>query len=353
MMRPALAVAALLAALPALRAQEEKKPSTSGEKPAGQHPAAPDPKTKEHEALRALAGTWEITFKMTPAEGEPIEAKGREHAELVCGGLWLKATMAGEMAGKQHEGIWLLGYDPAAKVYRGICADNQESTPTHSEGRYDPKAKTWMFSGTNSMGRFETTAVVKDDDHMVETGTCVENGKESKIEITRTRTKGAQPKDASAGGGDQAADNGELAKLVGRWEAVMKASPQPGAPATDMPATETVVPVCGGRYVWTDYRMKWEGQPFEGHALMGYDPAKKQYVSYWIDSMTPTASQAAGTMDTAKKALVLEGTSKDMQGKPQKTEQTFTWKDADTRVMKMECRGEQSENFEITYRRKG
>jgi len=49
------------------------------------------------------------------------------------------------------------------------------------------------------------------------------------------------------------------------------------------------------------------GQPFEGHALTGYDTAAKQYVSWWIDSASALVSHTAGSFDAAEKVCTMSG----------------------------------------------
>jgi hypothetical protein len=357
MNRHALTVAALFAAVPTLIAQDDKK-KAPGDQPSKQDSiqqgAAPNPKTKEHDALKAFAGNWEITHKMTPPGGQAIESKGTQRCELICNGLWLKCAINGQHEGKPYQGLWLLGYDPTKKSYRGIWVDNNEATVSNSEGRYDEKAKTWQFTGSMPTGDFKTTVVLKDADNYVETGTCTQDGKETKMEITAKRAKGALTAEAAATTPPKppTKEHEELLKTVGDWDATMKVSPAPGAAPVEMPGSEKVIPICDGRYVWTDFRMQWEGQPFEGHALMGYDPTQKKYVSYWFDSMNPVVSESAGTFDPSKKAVTLNGTSRDKNGKPTTTKEVCAWKDDNTRHMTMECKGEQNESFELTLKRK-
>src|SRR5262245_56618091 len=108
MNRTALLVAASLAALPLLSAQEDKAKTAP---PAGQ--AMPDQKTKEHDLLKGFVGNWDVTCSgEMPGEAKPGESKGSERAELICKGLWLKSQLSGEFGGQKMQGLWLLGYDP-------------------------------------------------------------------------------------------------------------------------------------------------------------------------------------------------------------------------------------------------
>ncbi|HLU38232.1 MAG TPA: DUF1579 family protein [Planctomycetota bacterium] len=352
MIRPVLALAATAAFFPTLHAQDDHRAQPPGGTGATAQ-AQPNPRTEEHDALRSFVGTWEVTCKMTTADGQTMEAKGIERAELMCNGLWLKATGEGTWGDTPYRMLWLLGYDPHGKSFRGVCVDNHEPSPVENEGHYDADSKTFTFRGTGQQGPFEVTSVVKDADTIVETGTCRMDGKECKMEITRKRTSGKAPAEASAAKGDgDGEERAELARLVGTWEATMKVAPTPGAPVQEMKGSEVVVPVCAGRYVWTTFSMDWQGRPFEGHALFGYDEQQKKFVSYWIDSMSPSLSKSTGSLDASGKVLTMHGSSRDAAGKPVSTTETHTWKGEGERHMKMEMRGEQAESFEITYARK-
>jgi hypothetical protein len=352
MNRQTLAVAALLAALPSLVAQETK--ATDKKPVAADQGSPPNPKTKEHDALKTFAGAWDLNFKSTaPGSDKPTESKGTETAELICGGLFLKSVMEGECEGKQMHAMWLLGYDPFAKQYKGVCVSNHDSSPSPVTGRYDDKTKTWEFSGTNAQGPFKSTCLFKDANTMVETCVGTVDGKESKMEISRTRSKTALARNAAAPVAKAPSkEHEELWKTIGQWDAVLKMAPAPGAPVAEMPGSERVVPICDGHWVWSDFTMQWQGRPFEGHALAGYDPTQKKYVSYWFDSMNPVPNEAIGTYDPASKTTTLIGSARDQNGKPATSKEVTTWKDDDTRHMKMEVKGENNESFEIIFKRK-
>ena len=358
-----LFVAALCVALPTLVAQEAKKnapPAT------GEMQAPPNPKTAAHDALKAFAGTWDCTTKMTEAGSDKaVEAKGVERAELVCNGLWLKSLVTGELAGAPFAGVWVLGYDPSKKVYVGVWGCNTEPAPCQSEGRYDAKTNTWEFTGSGEMGSFKSKLVMKDADNSVETCECTDpSGKPSTMVITRKRAKAVAADAGAKAGKAPTKEHEELLKCVGEWEGTFKMAAQPGAAAkepkdaketpTEAKCTEKVIPICEGHYLWTNYAMDFMGGPYEGHALVGYDATKKRYVSYWFDSMTPTFMASSGTLDPKTRTLTMTGTSVGHDGKPRATKEVDTWKDDNTRHMAMEMKGDNdTEGFEITLRRKG
>jgi hypothetical protein len=349
-----LVAAALVAANLGLGAQDEVK------KPAQ---AMPEPKQKEHDALKALVGSWEIVMKTegvpgVPGMEKPTESKGIERAELVCNGLWLKSVIDSTWQGEPFQGIWLAGYDPSAKKYKSlwVSSDEAECGLAAMDGTFDEKTRTWAWSGDTPHGPMRSTIVFKDGDNSVES--CfmkTPDGKELKcMEITRKRTKAPAAVEASAKALPKVAKEIELLhKDIGEWDATVLAAAAPGQQPTAESAVERVSAACLGRWLWSDFKGQFMGAPFEGHALMGYDTNQKKYVSIWIDSMSAAAAQTLGTFDAAKKAYTFNGSSVDPTGKPMTINEVVTWKDDNTRVLKMEFKcDDQVSNMEITYKRK-
>ena len=67
---------------------------------------------KEHQLLARLAGDWNVVMHVM---GEEIA--GKEHNELIAGGLWLTTSFEAEMGGQPFEGHGILGYDTEKKKY--------------------------------------------------------------------------------------------------------------------------------------------------------------------------------------------------------------------------------------------
>lgn len=351
-------VAALLAAAPALIAQEQPK------KPA---PAAPqemaNPKTKEHDALKDFAGTWDNTVKTEAMPGVPgmekaSETKGTERAELICNGLFLKSTVHGTFNGQPFEGLWVAGYDPFKKVYTSVWVDSNEGCMCTSTGTRDAAKKTWEFSGETPQGPMRSQVTFTGADTFTEK--CFTKSPEGKeiamMEVSRQRAKGAvaAPVEAAAKIAKPASKElEELHKSIGEWDAIVRYKMSPDAQWTEEKGTEKVTAICGGKWLWSDFRGQMMGQPFEGHALIGYDQNKKQYVSWWIDSMGPAGMTSAGTFDAAKKGVVMTGSSICQDGSPMTSKEIHAWKDANTRVSTMEFQGKEGTmTMEITYKRK-
>jgi hypothetical protein len=320
----------------------------------------PNPKSKEHEALAMLAGTWDSVYDMAAMPGIPgmekaTKTKGTEQASLICNGLWLKCQINSTFNDQPFSGIWLLGYDPGKKKYSSLWVSSMEEPPSTMDGTYDAKTKTWTFAGKCEHGDVRSVVVFADNDHMTET--CFlkgEDGKETQtMQIARTRSKSAP-----AAGIVEAAlatkPKKELAVLhegLGTWEATVQHAME-GQKATEERGTEVVRAICGGRFTWSDFTGTMMGQPFEGHGICGYDDSQKKYVMYWIDSCSPTMSVSSGTYDEGKKAFSMKGAFVDPTGKPGTIEQTARHDGASrTLDMAFTC-GDQKSTLKIAYKRK-
>src|SRR5439155_2660987 len=75
---------------------------------------------------------------------------------------------------------------------------------------------------------------------------------------------------------------------------------------------------CGGLWLTSEFKGEFEGADFQGRGLDGYDPAKKKYVSVWVDSMTTVPMFMEGTRDESTKTVTQTGESPGPDGKPMK-----------------------------------
>jgi hypothetical protein len=328
----------------------------------------PSPKLPQHDVLQQLTGSWDVTMRSQAVPGvegleKAQESTGTEQAELLNNGLWLRSTIHATWDGKPFHGIWLVGYDPHAKQYTGawVCSDEQDAGLTTMTGAYDDAKKTWLWSGKTPHGDMRSVVVVSDPDTVVET--CFlkgADGKEHKcMELTRKRSA----RSAAPAAGEAAEATARTApKLpepiaameadLGSWEAKSRCTGAPGEPAIEGEGTERVSAVAGGKWLWIDFAGRFQGQPYEGHGLVGYDPAEQKVVSLWLDSMSPTWCLTRGAPAAGDAELVLEGTCVDPAGKQMQVRQRSTRTD-DGRAMHMEMKGpEGASTMVITYRRK-
>lgn len=354
MQRLPVAVAALFAAFP-LFAQQPETPPAAAEMPNPRHP--------EHDLLKLVVGDWDVVFKTEAMPGvkgmeKATEARGTEHSELLCNGLFLKSVVDSNWQGKPSQGVWIAGYDPFKKHYTGICvsSDVEECGMSTMAGSYDAKTRTWSWHGSTPQGDVRSAFVFTDADSTHETVYMVgKDGTETKcMEITRRRAKTPRATDASAAvPSTPLAENKRLLADVGEWDATMHIEAGPGQPAMEEKCTESVRAICHGEWTWTDFKGQMMGMPFEGHALTGYDPNSKEYVSFWIDGMTPVAMQTTGTFDDSGNTANFTGATVDEQGQPMSVEQTMTRRGDASRALKMAFkRGDDTMRMNIDYRKR-
>ena len=99
-----------------------------------------------------------------------------------------------------------------------------------------------------------------------------------------------------------------LGVMVGNWKAHTSFIMDPSAPPTEGEGTMSVQWVLGGRYIQSNFKMDFMGQPFEGLGYTGYDIAHSQYVSTWMDTMSTKITYMKGGEEEGD-ALVMHGMS--------------------------------------------
>lgn len=164
------AIAVLVLAAPAVRAQESPKPGP------------------EHDVLKKLEGTWDATMK---AGG--MESKGTMKYKMELGGLWLTSSFEGEFGGAKFSGRGLDSYDAAKKKYVGVWADSMITTPMLMEGTYDKAKKVMTMTGDGpgmdgKPTKFKAVTDMSKDDEMV-FSMYMGDGKEPGFVISYRRKK--------------------------------------------------------------------------------------------------------------------------------------------------------------------
>jgi hypothetical protein len=76
-----------------------------------------------------------------------------------------------------------------------------------------------------------------------------------------------------------------LKVLIGNWDYTMRIWNSPDAEPIEMTGTSVARWILGGRFVETYYRGKFQGRPFEGRSIDGYDNLKKKYNNIWQDNL--------------------------------------------------------------------
>ena len=79
----------------------------------------------------------------------------------------------------------------------------------------------------------------------------------------------------------------QLARMVGEWTYENHMWMEPGKPASVSTGTSTSRATWEGRYIETLFKGDYQGQPFEGKAIAGYDNLKGKYDSFAIPANAP------------------------------------------------------------------
>lgn len=146
-----------------------------------------------------------------------------------------------------------------------------------------------------------------------------------------------------------------LAKADGEWNYTMTAWMKPGAEPMKSTGTAVNKMILGGRYQESRATGTFMDQPFEGIGTLGYDNAKKMFVSTWVDNMGTGVMHLEGKWDDATKTITFTGNMLDpMTGKDCPVKETFQWMDDNTQKMEMYTTvdGQEFKTMELTFTRK-
>ena len=90
---------------------------------------------KEHKALAAMAGEWDVAtkFRMGP-EAPWQEGKATSTYKAALGGRWVIQEYKSDFGGMPFEGLQILGYDNLHKKYVSSWRDNFSTWAVHTEG---------------------------------------------------------------------------------------------------------------------------------------------------------------------------------------------------------------------------
>jgi hypothetical protein len=167
------------------RSQDKKPAAGQPAMPAGMTPeqqaqmdammklAIPGP---QHEAMKAMAGTFKADCSMTMNPSAPPEkSTGMSENELILGGRFMQQKFKGEMSGQPFEGIGFTGYDNFKKKYVSTWMDSMGTMMMVSEGTADASGKVLTLmsempdpvSGKMMKCRMVTTIESNDKHNMV------------------------------------------------------------------------------------------------------------------------------------------------------------------------------------------
>jgi hypothetical protein len=141
--------------------------------------------------------------------------------------------------------------------------------------------------------------------------------------------------------------NGDWKEDVTFWMA-------PGAPATNTQSTCTNSMIMGNRYQESKHTGDMNGMPFEGTGILGYDNAKKVFVSTWIDNMGTGIMYLEGKYEEQNKTIHFSGKSVDpMTGKEIHVREEFKMIDNNNQEMEMYMtqNGKEFKSMDIKFTR--
>lgn len=145
-----------------------------------------------------------------------------------------------------------------------------------------------------------------------------------------------------------------MAKDNGKWNADVTMWMAPDSPPTKSKAVCENSMIFGGRYQKSMHKGTMMGKPFEGMSLLGYDNAKKVFVSSWVDNMGTGIMTMEGTWDEATKCINFNGKCVDPStGKDMDIRQVFKFVDSNNQLLEMYCTtdGKEMKTMEIKLSR--
>jgi hypothetical protein len=111
--------------------------------------------------------------------------------------------------------------------------------------------------------------------------------------------------------GEVRAEHKQLDTFVGEWKTTTSMWMDAKAPPEKTEGKTHVESKFGGRYIELHHESKYQGQPFNGEGLMGFDNLKGKFFNTWIDSMSTGMWLAWGTYDAASKTYTFHGSMDD------------------------------------------
>ena len=103
---------------------------------------------KEHKMLEKFNGEWDFQMKiwMNP-DGPPSTASGSAKFEMILGGRYQLSHQDCKVMGMPMNGMNIVGFDNAKKVFMNLWIDNMGTGMMYCEGTYDEQSKTFNYRG--------------------------------------------------------------------------------------------------------------------------------------------------------------------------------------------------------------
>jgi len=146
-------------------------------------------------------------------------------------------------------------------------------------------------------------------------------------------------------------------QFVGDWEITSKMWMAPEMPPQTSQLEATVEPIMGGRYLRETVRGDWQGMPWDGVSISGYDNIKKAPVFAWFDSMSTGIMYGEGEISADGKTYTYKtGSPNPMSGEYEPMKMETHVKGMDKHVAKFFKKAPDGSwwlHMELTYERKG
>jgi hypothetical protein len=146
-----------------------------------------------------------------------------------------------------------------------------------------------------------------------------------------------------------------LAKGEGTWNEQLTMWMDPNAAPMEMAASCETKMILNGLYQQSISTGSFNGMPFEGHNLVGYDNIKKVFQSTWIDNMGSGVTFFEGPYDAATNTITFSGKMMEpSDGKESMVKETMQFVDDNTMLMTMYkiIDGKDLKTMEIKFTRK-
>jgi hypothetical protein len=140
-----------------------------------------------HKGMAMEAGEWKamITQWMDPSQ-PPVKTEGTVKYEMILGGRYLQAKYNSTVMGMPMEGLNIIGYDNAKKLFHAYWIDNLGTGAMYGEGPIDEMTKTITIKGKvfDPMSKtdmdFRETFKMVDENHRLMELFMTVNGQEMK-----------------------------------------------------------------------------------------------------------------------------------------------------------------------------
>ena len=146
-----------------------------------------------------------------------------------------------------------------------------------------------------------------------------------------------------------------LASLNGNWEATVIGYSNPAKPDTSK-VSQSYSMTLNGLYQEGKLTGNMMGMAFEGRSITGFDNAKKEFVSTWIDNLGSGIIVMNGSYDESAKTMNLKGTqSNPVTGKDSGIREVMKILDDNTYILEMYGDGPDGKEIKFmegTFKRK-